>query len=522
MLAHRRLNLFSTSALVGALAFACNHTPIENLEKSFTMKVQVDTRDDEPVKVDFLWVVDNSTSMCQEQVSLARSFGTFTQRLQESFDIDARIAVTTSDVQCAPSASVNSAKGTFNRRAAMVFDTSCQESRIHACSANSDCAGLDCSLLGSCGADQGEWLCSPSTILAECVTNPNESINTRCTRRCLADAECQALFGDPAYYCNRPASGPGGCLRPPATSGCPTDIGEPGWLTNDNLDNFRCIATVGTASGSSCLRYEQPLMAGLLALDPTGPNSAQALAFLRPDAYLVVVFISDEEDCSVPYDYATNQEDSRFRLGEGNFNRCGLLKTTDEGGPLVPVAHFVNKLKSLKRDPGRVIVAAIAGDSLETTPESVALDRQDYIASKSAARDCHQQTTICRSSNGVADFGARFLQLTQAFGPNGSFANICADEGIGPALDQVANTIVAVINKVCLPRPILNGLIVRRIRGGVATQLTQGQGRDTFDVIFGSEDCLVDGVIMPAIVFGDPPIPGEEIEIEYQGDPGFD
>jgi len=515
-----RLGMLVMPAMLAA--WGCNHTPVENLEKSFTLKVQTGTGDGDPIKVDFLWVVDNSTSMCQEQVSLARSFGTFTDQLQQAFDIDARIAVTSVDVQCAPGTSVNSAKGTFNRRTTTVFPAPCQESRYTPCGNDSECAGADCSLLGQCGAEQGEWICRAPT-LPECIENPNGSINSTCRRRCTTDEECKTVFGDNNYLCQKPSSNQRdwGCMLPPATSGCPADIGELGYLTNDNLDLFRCIATVGV-NQERCLTYEQPLMAGLLALDPTGPNSEQAKSFMRDDAYLVVVFVSDEEDCSVPYDYGKNEEDSRFKLNETQYNTCGLLKTTDEAGPLVPVAHFVNKFKALKKDPGRVIVAAIAGDSLEATPEAISLDRQAFLESKSNPRTCHQQTTICNSSNGVADYGSRFLALTEAFGPNGSFANICDDEGIGPALEQVAQTIVAVINKVCLPRLILDGLVVKRIRGGVETVLAEGQGPTTYSIVRGAEDCAIDGVIMPAITFGDPPVPGEVVQIEYQGDPQFD
>ena len=51
--------------------------------------------------------------------------------------------------------------------------------------------------------------------------------------------------------------------------------------TVDNTDLFKCIAHVGVQQ-SSCLRYEQPLKSAFLALDPSGTNREQSLAFLRP------------------------------------------------------------------------------------------------------------------------------------------------------------------------------------------------------------------------------------------------
>ena len=42
----------------------------------------------------------------------------------------------------------------------------------------------------------------------------------------------------------------------------------------------------------------------------------------------------------------------------------------------------------------------------------------------------------------MAEYGARLVQLTEGFGANGIFVNICAGEGIGVALDQIAASII--------------------------------------------------------------------------------
>lgn len=501
--------------LVAPLAFAlglaaCNHTPVANLEKSFTLKVQKNTGDTEPIKIDFLWVIDNSSSMCQEQVGLTSNFNRFVDQIQNAFDIDPRVAVTTVDAQCdVNNTTIFSSKGKFNQEAAKAFPPPCQAAARIECMSDTECEGLDCELYGSCGA-QGEWTCRTTT--ESCVTNPNGSVNTTCRRRCTTDDECRSLFGDPLYVCQKPSANQAdwGCLRPPDSVTCPDEL--PPYLTGENLDLFPCIATVGV-NQEKCLKFEQQMRSGLMALDPNGANADQAKNFLRPDAYLVIVFVSDEEDCSIA-DNAT--------VGEDDYETCGLLKTTDEGGPLVPVAHYVNRFKGLKTDPGRVIVAAIGGDSLFTLPAEIELDRQAYIESKGDPKTCYHQSYICSSENGVADFGKRFLELTDGFGPNGTFTNICADAGIEVALEQIANTIVTVVNKVCLPRPVLTGLTVTRTRNGVTEVLTEGNGPGRYNIIATSEDCAVAGQIMPAVAFGDPPVPGEVIEITYQGDPQLD
>ena len=490
---------------------ACNHTPISNLEKSFTLKVTKNTGDSEPIKIDFLWVVDNSSSMCQEQVALTTNFNRFVDLIQSAFDIDPRVAVTTVDAQCdVNNETIFSAKGKFNQHVEKNFPPPCQANVRLECLSDTDCEDLDCEAFGSCGGTQGEWTCR--TASATCVTNPNGSINTTCRRRCTTDSECQTLFGDPLFKCQQPSANQAdwGCIRPPDSQTCPDTL--PPFLTSENLNLFPCIATVGV-NQEKCLKFEQQMRSGLMAIDPNGVNADQAKGFLRPEAYLVIVFVSDEEDCSIA---------DNANVGEDDYETCGLLKTTDEGGPLVPVAHYVNKFKGLKSDPGRVIVASIAGDSLLDEPAEIELDREAYTASKGDPKTCYHQSYICSSENGVADFGARFLELTSAFGPNGSFTNICKDQGIEVALEQIANTIITVVNKVCLPRPILSGLAVTRTRNGVTETLTEGNGPGHYAIIPTSEDCVDGEQILPAIAFGDPPIPGEAIEITYQGDPQFE
>jgi len=499
--------------LLPAMALACNDAPVKNLEKTFTFKVTKDTSGAAPIKIDFLWVVDNSTSMCQEQVGLTTNFKTFVDQIKTSFDIDPRLAVTTVDAQCEVNGtSVFSARGKFNTHSTKSFGRPCQFTANVECRADSDCDGLDCELFGKCGGDQGAWACREATSEA-CVTNPNGSPNTSCRRRCATDEDCASVFGDAAYRCQKPSASPEdwGCLRDPDSINCPDELPE--FLDGNNIDLFPCIATVGVNT-ESCLDYEQPMRSGLMALDPVGPQADQAKRFLRDDAYLVIIFVTDEEDCSVA---------DTARLNEQFYDTCGLLKTTDEGGPLVPVAHYVNQFKGLKTDPGRVIVAAIAGDSTATDPATVALERSEYIASKLDAKTCYNQTTICQNTtSGLADYGARFIELTAGFGPNGTFTNICKEQGIEVALQQIAKTIVTVVNKVCLPRPVLEGLTVKRTRNGVTTVLTEGDGDNRYRVIQTAEECTTGGKLLPALAFSDVPIPGESIEISYQGDPQFE
>lgn len=491
---------------LGSLA-ACNAVPVESLEQSFTLEVQQKASVGERIKIDFLWVIDNSTSMCEEQVALTRNFSKFTETLQGSVNIDARVAVTTMDMQCdTANPNINSSKGVFSQKAATGFPPSCFAKVISQCEEDSECNTL---------GDVGQWKCKPHLTSSTCMVNPNGTVNTFCQRQCLSDQECQDKFGDPDYICAKPSGNPDdyGCLLPPPTNGCPAQM--PAFLEGDNLDLFECLATVGV-NQLKCFKYEQGLNAALDALDVTGPNPDQAKAFLRDDAYLVIIFVSDEDDCSVP---------SGKGLHEDFYDNCATLGDTDQpDGKLEPVTHFINRFKSFKSDPTKVIVAAIAGDSTSGDASDQVADRELYMESKGHKKDCYHQTYICHSSVGKADWGSRYLELAEGFGLNGIFTNICDEEGIGPALAQIAETIIRVVNKICLPKPVLAAdslVVVKYYSDGTQRLLVEGDDAD-YKVVPGGDECKIGDTNMPALSFSEQPKPGEKFSITYQGDPALD
>jgi len=517
--------------LVGAIALAagCNHTPVESLDKSLTLKVIKGSDTADPVKIDFLWIVDNSSSMCEEQAALFESFDDFVERLESSFQIDPRVAVASIDVDCEPNLAerIASTKGVFNTVPNKVMPVACQEQRARFCREDVDCGNLDCVIRGECAesdtectcdplpgrAELGMWECAHSWAEAElfdlCAVNPNGSINTSCIRRCDTDDDCQQLFDDSRYVCRAATRG---CVLEPDRDFCPDTV--PAVLDSSNLHLFPCNASVGLIQ-RACFRFEQGLAAALMALDPspTAPNSEQARDFHRDDAYLVIIIISDEDDCSLAQDGFIDVETQR--------DTCALLPTSDQGGPLAPVGHYINRFKSLRSDPGRVIVATISGDSLETDPAAIAADRQAFIESKGHPRTCHQQSYICLSDIGKSDYGARYIELADGFGPNGVFTNLCEAADMSRALGQIAETIIQVLNRMCLPKPIIDrdSLLVERTRDGETELLFEGDGPGMYRIVEGAEECAIGGRIMPAIAFGDPPSPGEEIRVTYQGDP---
>jgi hypothetical protein len=165
----------------------------------------------------------------------------------------------------------------------------------------------------------------------------------------------------------------------------------------DLQDVFGCIAALGE---SGC-GFEHPFASITRALGADGsPPPAENQGFLRPEAHLLIVIATDDDDCSAPhgsplFDTATNTTLGSTLGPLGNF-RCyefghlcngarpprqppsgnasdvvtldGCTSAEDQG-MLIPVSTVATQLRSLKTSTGRqIMIAAITGPA---TPYSV-------------------------------------------------------------------------------------------------------------------------------------------------------
>jgi len=127
-------------------------------------------------------------------------------------------------------------------------------------------------------------------------------------------------------------------------------------------DAFACMATLGEKGCG----IEQPLEALRRAL--TDPANA---GFLRDDAALLVVFLSDEDDDSgtdptqwLPYDpYWPNDRWFEHGVvcdeGVGSAGPKTNCRPNDEPTAMSPIGPYLSFLRSLKTDPALVMVAGI-------------------------------------------------------------------------------------------------------------------------------------------------------------------
>jgi hypothetical protein len=193
--------------------------------------------------------------------------------------------------------------------------------------------------------------------------------------------------------------GPGGALLQESSCGMSRR-----WIERADADvaaNFSCIAQVGT-SGSS---MEMPLRMVELALTEKVADGTNA-GFLREDALLAVVILTDENDCS--------RENTRFEVMIPDPTMIGtataMLDACDPtSADLYPVERFLGVLDAVKGDRGRWAAAVIAGEG----PGS------------------------CSSAFGDAVEATRLKDFVTGAGENAVFSSICEGDLTGALMEAL-------------------------------------------------------------------------------------
>ncbi len=486
----RRLFVLAT---VVAAAVACNDHPVEPLDKVVTAVNRQVNRLPAKTKIDFLFLVDNSGSMCEEQSNLTRNFRAFSDFLFEELGsaADYRLAVISTDMH-----PPNNEMGAFLRKpAAPVPSLNCRD-------------------------ENGDPLAPDTSDCVELVENGTLPTIIK--------------------------SGPDGNIG----RDCGNAANQEQCAKDDLERKFRCLATLGTNGDG----FEKGLEAMRQALTCGGPNTAHfgtccvdtngdgtvdaydpacevppevpEPEFLRPDAVLVVIFVTDEDDCSDP---ATNPGASRRAIckygtvdnnGDGVpdgyqdreicgdrspaecfQNECGGLEAEQcrlqrcvisrsensncewERGTLTPVGDYRDFLNALKGSPlDQILVASIVG--LRSYTESGA--EITYNAGPPVSDACDEDSPAynpdtpldiccpdgrcrgsikpsCESENGQAFAGRRYLEFTETFGTNGigcppgtegdaSCVNICIDDFAAP-LQAIRDKVAEFVGSYCLDKP---------------------------------------------------------------------
>jgi hypothetical protein len=290
---------------------------------------------------------------------------------------------------------------------------------------------------------------------------------------------CNSAGGDNGVFKSGVGIGAVGCtatgLNPDATYISSTGGANPqNNFTGDITQVFQCIAPIG-ASGCG---FEQQLRSVARALGADGFDApATNQGFLRKEAYLGIIFITNEDDCSAAnprvYDVLSNTNMMSEMGPPGNF-RCSEFGHTCNGSPparnspngmvgdmvtyqncvssegagqMIPVSTFAAAIKGMKDDPaGQILVASIQGLEGPMNPYQIRW-KTPSIATDPPWPDIVHSCTAADSS--FADPGIRMRQFVQEFGGNGLVYSIC-EPNFGPALNTIAMKLSQLIGPKCI------------------------------------------------------------------------
>lgn len=442
---HARLSpLFALSTLsilvAASLVAGCNGHPIKPVEYDGSSVKANPIPLDIGKKVDVLLVLDNSGSMGEEQANLAANFGPFIQKLEEA-GADYRIGVTTTDL-----------------------------------------GGKSCPTGGAAGGE---------LHLSSCLDRPNTFVYGN---EDLFDVACAAncQYGDDQLQ-----------IRPTALTAGGEQLARP-WIESqlgfsnlpggvDPLDAFQCFAPQGI---SGC-GWEAPLEAMVRALDNMANPARPEFGFLRDDALLAVLIVTDEVDCSI----APGMRDALFEeetfwttnvltsgacwnagvacSGDSPFDDCWDVNRDAAGNEtsdpaamvLSPVSRYVDQLEKVAaaKSSGReVLVSIIAGvpegyssgaaEIVYANAEDTVFEEEpNFQAMFGIGAGCQNQV------NGEAQAAVppvRLKTLAEAFAPKGladagrNIYSVCAADYTPAILDIVAGI------EVELPPACFNGCVL--------------------------------------------------------------
>jgi len=281
----------------------------------------------------------------------------------------------------------------------------------------------------------------------------------------------------------------------------------------DITDVFSCIALLGQ---NGC-GFESQFGSVLSAVGPAPPGNE---GFLRDDAYLAIVMLTNEDDCTVPSDSdlfdpnMTNPVTDKY--GALQSYRCTEFGikcdqpmphtspatpqvltncASAEDGRLLKVADFVNQLKASRQDSSKILFAAIAALATKgagTTASPFEAVRELTVSPSMVGgvpAPILNHVPGCEGYSG--DAALRIWDAVTALG--GVFQSICQDNYSG-AMQVIAQT----INKKLLPSCI-EGKIASDAAGNahchVVDRTFGADGKTYTDVNL--EACAANGNVPP-------------------------
>jgi hypothetical protein len=305
-------------------------------------------------------------------------------------------------------------------------------------------------------------------------------------------------------------------------------------FTDPIEDVFQCIAQLGQAGCG----FEQQLASIDRALGADGAGAPSTNAnFLRDDAYLGIVLLTNEDDCSAPRDttiYSLNGGDQSITNPDGPLGnyRCNggrrgghlckdpatgqmivppltppsdatgspqVLNLTDcvdndtGSSALIPVQKFVDHIKALKAFPDKqILVGAIAAPAAPygivwAHPDNPTSTQQGAEYWPSVMHSCGAQGASLvnpmadkpgPTDGSFGDPGVRIAQFVHSF-PHNYLGSIC-DTNYNTSLVAISTALAQLLKPICI-----SGSIQKDAQGQPACTVTNHltNGDQTMDVL---------------------------------------
>ncbi len=224
-------------------------------------------------------------------------------------------------------------------------------------------------------------------------------------------------------------------------------------------ESFSCIAELGT---NGC-RFGQPLEAMFRALNNSNPVRNDG--FIRSDANLAIIIVTDQDDCSVEdlsmFNSDTRLDNADSQLGYFSEFRCfefGVVCDPDsprttgerqncEPRTSSPYMHDIGKyssfLRSLKQLPLQITVASIVGPSSNLRVVLDSSSKPTLAPSCCAGQDCDSKLERYTRP------AVRIDSFLSEFQPRATATSLCSDDW-RDSLRQIARSAAQSLGTPCI------------------------------------------------------------------------
>lgn len=460
-----------TMMAVGATALwganACNEHSVVMVDQNIVVEENIPLVGNKAEKLDILWVIDNSGSMCRNQQILREGIDGFIEILSEG-SLDFNIGITTTHY---PMTEWDDETGDWKKYSP---EPIAEPGRLQ--STPQPLPGFDpvchspVDEVGQPIFGQFDPIVESIQVAVDCTDNPGEwqhlvdNIDLeklKCALptdiyNCDTEYDINDFFPDPAAYREIPTI---------------INSEDPRYrLPNGALDqeriaaDFSCMSLVGTRGHG----FEKGLAAAVKAVSPEmNAEGAPNHGFLREDARTAVIFVSDENDCS--HD-GTLDERSACLVPE-----CTFQENLGEDGALIPIPKlrhdFLLNIGISKGifEPGSNPSEAEVHDRMakDVIAASIHGHHRLFTGDHMTSEQCHEYerdegepfsiSPSCATPKGMAWSGHRYAQFISDFpvffpdprpaqNPNADFDPIDDIEGLicydfAPVLEEIADMI---------------------------------------------------------------------------------